>query len=634
MRELTAQLRTLETLGVPVVAALNGSALGGGLEIALACHRRIAIDDPKAEFGQPEVTLGLMPGAGGVVRAVRLLGIQNALLNVLLQGQRMKPEQAKAAGIVDELVSDRDALLAASRAFILANAGAKQPWDRDGYKMPGGTPSTPALAMQLPAFPANLKKQLRGANMPAPKAILAAAVEGAQTDFDNASKIESRYFVELVTGKVAKNMIKTFFFDLQKLNAGASRPKDVPAWRPEKVGILGAGMMGAGIAYVTANAGIPCVLKDVSKAKAEQGKAYSARLVDKAAGKGRITRSVAEETLARIVATEDAADLAGCDMIIEAVFEDRELKAKVTREAEARALAGALVCSNTSTLPITGLAKASKKPKNFIGLHFFSPVDKMPLVEIIVGQETSAEALARAFDFVLKIKKTPIVVNDSRGFFTSRVFGTFVMEGVTLLSDGFSPSSIEQAALQNGSPVGPLAVCDEVSLELTRHIREQAKKDAALEGKSYTPGPADALVDRMCLEFDRKGKAAGAGFYEYPKDGKKFLWPGLTTHFVRPDRQRPSAADFAEMKDRLLYISSIESIRCLEEGVVRSAADANIGSIMGIGMPPWTGGTLQFVAHVGVRAFADRAADLARKYGERFAPPKLLLEMADRGQNF
>ena len=509
---MSIQLRTLETLGIPVVAALNGSALGGGLEIALACHRRIAIQDPKSEFGQPEVTLGLMPGANGVVRTVRLLGIQNALLNVLLQGQRMRPEQAKSVGILDELVSDRESLLAAARAFILANPAIKQSWDREGYKLPGGKPSTPALAMQLPAFPANLKKQLKGVNMPAPKSILAAAVEGAQTDFDNAAKIESRYFVELVTGKVSKNMIKTFFFDLGKLNAGASRPKDVPAWKPEKVGILGAGMMGAGIAYVTARAGLSCVLKDVSKAKAEHGKAYSAKILEKAVSNGRTTKSVAEETLARIQVTEDAADLAGCDMIIEAVFEDRELKAKVTREAEARLLPGALICSNTSTLPITGLAKAAKKPENFIGLHFFSPVDKMPLVEIIVGKATSQEALARAFDFVLKLKKTPIVVNDSRGFFTSRVFSTFVMEGVTLLSEGFNPASIEQAALQNGSPVGPLAVFDEVSLELTRHIREQTKKDAAAEGRPYTATPADAVVDQMCLEFGRKGKAAGAGF--------------------------------------------------------------------------------------------------------------------------
>jgi 3-hydroxyacyl-CoA dehydrogenase/enoyl-CoA hydratase/3-hydroxybutyryl-CoA epimerase len=634
VRELTAQLRTLETLGIPVVAALNGSALGGGLEIALACHRRIAIDDPKAEFGCPEVTLGLMPGGNGVVRTVRMLGIQSALMNVLIQGQRMKPEQAKSVGIVDELVKDREALLAAARDFIKANPSVKQPWDRDGYKIPGGTPSTPALAMQLPAFPSNLKKQLKGAEMPAPKLIMAAAVEGAQTDFDNAAKIESRYFVELATGRVSKNMIKTFFFDLQKLSAGANRPKDIPKWEPKKVGILGAGMMGSGIAYVAARAGFPCVLKDVSRTKAEQGKGYSAKLLDKAVGKGRLTRAAADDVLARIHATEDVASLEGCDMIIEAVFEDRELKAKVTKEAEKAARRGALLCSNTSTLPITGLARAAIARTNFIGLHFFSPVDKMPLVEIIVGKETSDEALARAFDFVLQIKKTPIVVNDSRGFFTSRVFGTFVMEGIAMLAEGWSAASIEQAALQNGSPIGPLAVCDEVSLELNRHVREQSKKDFAAEGKTYREGPADALIDKMCLELGRKGKAAGAGFYEYPKESKKFLWPGLEEHFGKADRRRPSPTEFAVLRDRLLYIASIESIRCLEEGVVRSVGDANIGSIMGIGSPPWTGGTLQYVDYVGARRFTTRARELAERHGERFEPPKILVERAEKGVAF
>jgi len=549
LQALCVRLRALETLGVPVVAALNGTAVGGGLEIALACHHRIAIDDRRSEFGQPEVTLGLIPGGNGIVRLVRLLGLQKALMEVLLMGQRHKPAPAKQVGIVDELVADKDALLARARAFIQANPGIKQPWDRDGYKMPGGTPTTPALAMQLPAFPANLRKQLRGANMPAPKLILAAAVEGALTDFDAASRIESRYFVEAATGKVSKNMIKTFFFDLQKINSGDRRPKDVPQWAPAKVGILGAGMMGQGIAYVTAMAGIPCVLKDVSKEQAEKGKGYAAKLLEAAVGKGRQTRDDADAVLARIATTADAKELSGCDMIIEAVFENRELKAKATAEAEAAAAPGALICSNTSTLPITGLARSVRDPQRFIGLHFFSPVDKMPLVEIICGKQTSDEALARAFDFVLKIRKTPIVVNDSRGFFTSRVFGTFVMEGVAMLAEGYAPASIEQAALQNGFPVGPLAVNDEVSLELGRQVREQARKDLAAEGKSLPAHPANAVIDKMCLELDRKGKAAGGGFYEYPQGGKKFLWPGLAEHFGKPERARPSDADFDEMRE-------------------------------------------------------------------------------------
>ena len=634
VRTLAGRLRTLETLGIPVVAGVNGTALGGGLEIALACHRRIAIDDPKAEIGLPEVVLGLLPGGNGIVRTVRMFGLQKALMEVLLQGQRRKPAAAKEVGLIDELVPDRETMMKKAREWILANPTSNQPWDRSGYKMPGGTPTTPSLAMQLPAYPANLRKQLKGAPMPAPKLIMAAAVEGAGVDFDTAAKIEARYFVELACGKVSKNMTKAFFFDLGKINAGQSRPKDIAPWQPKKVGILGAGMMGQGIAYVTSMSGIPCVLKDVSKENADKGKAYSQKLVDKAVGKGKMTREKADAVLARIETTADAKDLSGCDMIIEAVFENRELKARVTAEAEAAADAGVLMCSNTSTLPITGLASASRAPKNFIGLHFFSPVDKMPLVEIITGKETSDEALAHAFDYVLKIKKTPIVVSDSRGFFTSRVFGTFVMEGVAMLAEGYNPSSIEQAAAQNGSPVGPLAVCDEVSLELTRHIRQQTEKDLAAEGKTLPAHPATAIIERMCVEFGRKGKASGGGFYEYPAGGKKHLWPGLWEHFVQKERARPSDAEFSELKDRLMWMPAIETIRCLEEGVLHSVADANIGSIMGIGAPPWSGGLLQFVNYVGVRRFLERARELEKAYGERFSPPARLIEMAERGQSF
>jgi len=632
VEETKRHLRALETLGKPVVAALNGTALGGGFEIALACHRRIAIDDPKSEFGLPEVTLGLLPGSGGVVRTVRLLGLQKALVDVLLQGTRFRPARAKEVGIIDELVTDRAALIAKAREFILAHPSAKQPWDESNYKMPGGTPSTPSLAAMLPAFPANLAKQIKGANYPAPKAILAAAVEGAQVDFETATRIESRYIIELLTGKVSKNMMKAFFFDLQKINGGASRPKDVPPWTPKKVAVLGAGMMGQGIAYVTAMAGISVVLKDVSLEAAERGKAYSKKLLDGAVAKGRMTREKADGVLANIVPTAKAADLTGCDMVIEAVFENRELKAKVTTEAEANAAPGALFGSNTSTLPITGLAKASKAPARFLGLHFFSPVDKMPLVEIIVGKETSPEALAQAFDYVLKIKKTPIVVNDSRGFFTSRVFATFVHEGFAMVGEGEDPQSIEQAALQAGMPVGPLAVSDEVSLELMRHAREQTIADFTAEGKKYEAHPGEIVVDRM-LAAGRKGKTAGAGFYDYPKDGKKQLWAGLRATFgTRKEQATP--AEFRELQDRLLYIQSIESVRCLAENVLRSVPDANIGSIFGIGAPPWTGGVLQFINYVGPRAFVSRARDLAAKYGPRFEPPAMLVQMAERNETF
>lgn len=636
LKEIHRQLRVLETLGKPVVAALNGTALGGGLEIALACHYRVAQQNPKAEFGLPEVSLGLLPGGGGLTRVTRMLGIQNALMNVLMQGQRMKADKAQSVGLIDELATDADDMLAKARAWIKANPNAQQPWDKPGYKMPGGTPSTPALAMNLPAFPANLQKQIKGANYPAPKAIMSAVVEGAQVDFDNAIKIESRYFVHLATGKQSKNQIKAFFFDLQKINGGGSRPSKelYPAWKATKVGILGAGMMGQGIAYVSVMAGCEVVLLDQTVEAAERGKSYTKGLLDKRVSKGRMAADAAAAKLALIQTTDSHTDLKGCDIVIEAVFEERSIKAKATELAEANALPDFLMCSNTSTLPISGLAKASKKPANFIGLHFFSPVDKMPLVEIIRGAETSDAALAKAFDFVLQIKKTPIVVNDSRGFFTSRVFGTFTYEGIAMLGEGYHPQSIEQAALQAGMPVGPLAVTDEVSLDLGRKVRLQTIKDLAEEGKTLASHPADAITDRMLDEFKRAGKKAGAGFYDYPEGAKKVLWPGLVQHFTKTEKIAIDASEFEELKERLLYRQAVESARCFEEGVLTSVADANIGSIFGIGMAPWTGGVLQYINYIGVAAFVARADALAAKHGDRFTPPQLLRDMAAKGETF
>lgn len=634
LRTANGYMRALETLGKPVVAAINGTALGGGFELALATHHRVAIDDKSTQLGLPEVTLGLLPGGGGIVRTVRLLGVQKALMEVLLQGRRMKVAQALDTGLVDELASDRDDMMERARAWITAHPKAKQPWDERGYRMPGGTPRHPSLAANLPAFPANLKKQLKGAPYPAPRAIMAVAVEGASLDFETASRIESRHFVELATGKVSKNMTRTFFFGLQSVGAGASRPDGIERRLPKRVGILGAGMMGQGIAYVTAMSGIEVVLKDVSQDRAEAGREHSAKLLAKRVSRGRMTQEKADGVLARIKATGAAGDLSGCDMIVEAVFENRELKAKVTQEAEAHCAPGLLMCSNTSTLPISGLAEASRDKSRFIGLHFFSPVDRMPLVEIIVGKETSDEALAMAFDYVQAIRKTPIVVNDSRGFFTSRVFGTFALEGVTMVAEGLNPVSVEQAALQIGMPVGPLAVNDEVSLELGRHVREQTRRDYEAEGRVLEKHPSEEIVDRMCVEFDRKGRAYGGGFYEYPKGEKKRIWPGLFEHFMRAEGRAPSDEVFKDMQDRLLWVQSVETIRCLEEGVLRSVTDANVGSIMGIGAPPWTGGLLEFVNYVGLREFANRARDLAEKYGERFEPPALLLEMAERGDTF
>ena len=625
---IKADLRKLETLGKPVVAAINGAALGGGLEIALACHHRIAADVKGVQIGLPEVTLGLLPGGGGVTRTVRMFGIQKAFMEILSQGTRFKPAKAKEIGLIDELVGSVEELVPAAKAWIKANPDAGvQPWDAKGYKMPGGTPASPALAGILPSFPALLKKQLKGAPMPAPRAILCAAVEGAMVDFDTASRIESRYFVELVTGQVAKNMIQAFFFDLQTINGGGSRPDNIPASRPTKVGVLGAGMMGAGIAYVSAKAGFEVVLKDVTLEAAQRGKGYSEKLEAKAVERGRTTQEKSQALLDRIKPTADVADLAGVDFVIEAVFENSELKHKVFGEIEDIVAPNAILGSNTSTLPITGLATAVKRQEDFIGIHFFSPVDKMPLVEIIKGEKTSDEALARVFDYTLAIGKTPIVVNDSRGFYTSRVIGTFVNEALAMLGEGVEPASIERAGGMAGYPAAPLQLSDELNLELMQKIATETRKATEAEGKTYEPHPAEAVVNKM-VELGRSGKLKGAGFYEYV-DGKRVgLWPGLRELFNSGSTQIP----LQDIIDRMLFAEALETQKCLDEGVITSTADANIGSIMGIGYPAWTGGTAQFIQGyqgelgTGKEAFVARAKQLAERYGDRFNPPASLLK--------
>ncbi|POA33535.1 MULTISPECIES: 3-hydroxyacyl-CoA dehydrogenase NAD-binding domain-containing protein [unclassified Pseudomonas] len=625
---LKAQLRTLETLGKPVVAAINGAALGGGWEICLACHHRVALDNSSVQIGLPEVTLGLLPGGGGVVRMVRLLGLEKAL-PYLLEGKKVRSQQAQQAGLVDELAADRDELLAKARAWIAANPTVKQPWDMSGYQIPGGTPSNPKVAQMLAIAPSILRSKTQGC-LPAPEKILCAAVEGAQVDFDTAQLIETRYFTELTTGQVAKNMIGTFWFQLNEINAGGSRPAGFAPHVTKKLGVLGAGMMGAGIAYVSAVAGIDVVLKDINLAAAEKGKAHSAALLDKKVARGQLSAGQRDATLARIKTTEQDADLAGCDLIIEAVFEDRELKARVSSATQKVVGADAVIASNTSTLPISGLATAVPDQSKFIGLHFFSPVDKMPLVEIIKGANTSDETLARGFDFVLQIKKTPIVVNDSRGFFTSRVFGTFTNEGIAMLGEGISAPMIETEARKAGMPIGPLAISDEVSLSLMSHIRQQAAKDLQAEGKPLPAHPAFAVIDLLLNECQRPGKAAGGGFYEYPAGGQKHLWPELKTRFEKADGQISPQ----DVRDRLLFVQAIETVRCVEEGVLLSTADANIGSIFGIGFAAWTGGALQFINQYGVKDFVARAQYLAEQYGERFTPPALLLEKAAKGALF
>ncbi len=621
IEQVKKNFRALETLGVPVVTCLNGAALGGGWELALVGHYRIAVNNPKIQFGLPEVTLGLIPGASGITKMTRLLGLLGAQ-PYILEGRLFNPSEAMALGLVHELVAGSGQLRERALAFIEAHPQSIQPWDAKDYKMPGGTPSNPKIAAALSVAPAMLKQKTRGL-YPAPEAALCAMVEGAQVDFDMALRIESRYLAKVMVGPVAKNMINTLFFNMNAVKSGASRPAGVPKFKPEKVGILGAGMMGAGIAYAQAARGIATVLKDITQEAADAGKACSARLTQARVSKGRMTLEAEQALLASITATSAVSGLDGCDLIIEAVFEQRELKAAVTREAEGQLATGGFFASNTSTLPISGLAEASARPEKFIGIHFFSPVDKMQLVEIIRGRQTDDETVARAFDYVQVLGKIPIVVNDSRGFYTSRTFGTFVMEGAAMLGEGIPAPVIEQAAMQAGMPVGPLAVLDETSLTLSVHVLDQTRADFLAEGKTYHPSEGELLVERMVKQCQRGGRASaanmaktgGGGFYDYPAGGKKTLWPELKTLFEKPD----ATFDMQELKDRLLYRQAIETARCLHEGVLTSVHDANIGSIFGIGFPAWTGGALQFAYSMGVEAFAARAYALARMHGAGFA---------------
>ncbi|ABW12364.1 3-hydroxyacyl-CoA dehydrogenase NAD-binding [Parafrankia sp. EAN1pec] len=626
IEQMKGPLRRLELLGRPVVAAINGAALGGGLEIALACHHRVALDARSSRIGLPEVTLGLIPGGGGINRTVRMLGLQKALTQVLLSGQQYSPAQALALGLVDDVVATPEEMMAAAEAWILANPDAAQPWDRKGFKIPGGTPASPALAASLPSFPATLRKQLKGANYPAPKAILAAAVEGTQVDIDSALRVESSYLTSIILDPAAKNMMQVFFLDKRAIDAGASRPAGFPRHAASKVLVLGAGMMGAGIAYMCAQAGLQVVLRDLSVSAAEKGKAYSAGLVAKAVAKGRLSQEKADALLDRILATDSIDDAAGADLVIEAVFEDPALKQKLFAEIESVVAPDAVLGSNTSTLPITMLAEGVQRQDSFIGLHFFSPVDKMPLLEIVVGGKTSDATLAKAFDIALQIRKTPIVVNDSRGFFTSRVIGKFLDEAIAMVGEGVDPASVEQAGLQAGYPAAPLALYDELTLTLPRKIREETKAAALAEGAMWQEHGSESVVDRMIDEFDRKGRSTGGGFYDYADGRRVGLWPGLREHFTRAGHTIP----FEDMKERMLFAETIDTIRCFDEGVLRSVADANIGSILGIGYPSWTGGVLQYVNTYpgGASGFLARARELARLYGPRFEAPQSLIRLA------
>ncbi|MGP4111886.1 3-hydroxyacyl-CoA dehydrogenase NAD-binding domain-containing protein [Streptomyces sp. 4N509B] len=615
-------LRRIETLGRPVVAALTGSALGGGYEIALACHHRVALDAPGARIGLPEVTLGLTPAGGGVLRTVRLLGVTEALQKVLLEGRRHTPARALAAGLVDELATDREDLLRRAHAYLAAHPEARQPWDTPGYRMPGGAPGHPAMAATLPALPALLRKRTGGAPYPAPRDILAAAVEGAQVDVATAELIEARYAASTATGQTARDMVRAVRFDLAAVNAGRSRPAGVPRRPAARVAVLGAGMMGAGIALACARAGLEVVLKDVTLEAARRGRERVAPAGD----------AVVE----RITPTDRVEDLAGCDVVIEAVFEDPGLKQKVFQEVGQVVAPDALLCTNTSTLPVSRLADGVARPEDFLGLHFFSPVDRMPLVEIVRGERTGDEALARAFDLVRHLRKTPIVVNDARGFFTSQVIGRRMHEAAALLGEGVPAASVEQAARRAGYPTGVLVLLDEVTLTLVRRIRDESRDAAEAAGTGWEAHPGEAVIDRMVEVCERPGRAAGAGFYDYADGRRTGLWPGLVEHFGGSAGAAGPEVPLTDLSERLLFSEALAASALFEAGVVTSVEDANVGSLLGLGFPAWTGGVLRYVDGYrgGVAGFVARARELADRYGDRFAPPAALVARAERGEPF
>lgn len=628
---MKAGLRALEKLEVPVVAAINGAALGGGYEICLACNHRIAFNHKSVQIGLPECSLGLYPGGGGVVRLTKLLGVEKAL-PYILESKRVTPDKALAAGMIDQVVDTLDGLIPAAKQWILGqndvHDAAVQPWDRKGYRVPGGAINSPRNAQMAVMGPAMLHQKTRGL-MPQMTAAMDVAFQSSILDVDTALRIEGRNFAKVATGPVAKNMISAFFFQLNQINGGASRPKAVEKRLTKKVGILGAGMMGQGIAFVSAMAGIEVVLKDISIDGAQKGKAYSQKLLEKRISRGRMDESKAKAVLGLIHPTDNDEDLRGCDLIIEAVFENIGLKHKITKATEKYLADDGVWGSNTSTLPITELAEASDKPENFIGIHFFSPVDKMPLVEIICGEKTSDEALAKAFDYTMQIRKTPIVVNDSLGFFTSRTFGTYLDEAAHILTEGADPVRIDNLGRAIGMPVGPLQIQDETSMELSR----KAQETWAEMGVTDKWGNGDVIrrvIKDMITDNNRGGRYHGGGYYEYHEDGSKNIWPGLYDLYF----DKSYSISDEDIKDRLMFRQVIEALKCLETGVLRSVADGNIGSIFGIGAPAHTGGFIQYVNTYGFNAFMARCSELESKYGERFACPAIVKEKAEKGELF
>ncbi len=623
---MTGVWRKLETSGKPWVAAINGTCMGGAFELALACHGRVAADSEKVKMALPEVKVGIFPGAGGTQRVPRLTDTQSAL-QMLTTGQSLSPQKAKSMGLIHE-IADPEHLIAAAKAMIKNGLKPVQPWDEKGFRLPGGQVYSPAGFNLWPPAIAILRRET-GGNYPAAEAILKCVYEGLLVPFDTGLRIEQRYFTKVMQSKEAAAMIRSLFISLQELNKGARRPEGVPETKFKKVGVLGAGFMGAGIAYVTAKAGIPVVLLDRDIPSAEKGKAHSENLVTDAMKKGRATQDDKDRLLSLITPTADYADLDGCDLVVEAVFEDSEVKKDATEKAEAVLKSSAIFASNTSTIPITGLAKNSSRPKNFIGIHFFSPVDKMMLVEIILGKKTGDKALAVAIDYVRAIKKTPIVVNDTRGFYVNRCVLRYMSEANKMLIAGVPAPMIENAAKAIGMPVGPLALTDETAIDLAQKIMRQTRKD--LGEKAVDPAQMQ-LVDTMVDKFGRLGRKNGKGFYDYPpKPAKKKLWPGLKDLYPQ---LKPEQVDYEELKKRFLTTIALEAARVMAEGIVTDPREADVGSILAFGFAPYTGGALSYIDFMGTKAFVEQAKALQRKHGADFKPPKLLLEMAEKGETF
>jgi 3-hydroxyacyl-CoA dehydrogenase/enoyl-CoA hydratase/3-hydroxybutyryl-CoA epimerase len=618
--------KTLAKTGTkPFAAAVNGLALGGGFELVLACHYRVCANDPKLQLGFPEVMIGLLPGAGGTQRLPRLIGIQNAA-QPLMAGKNFNPMTAQGFGVLQEVVDVADVVTKA-KEYVAKTSSAIAPWDKKGFKFPGGAGAMDPRSAQVFMGGAAMAQKQTQHNYPAVEAILSCVFEGSIVNFDTAIRIETKYFMKLLAGPVARNMIRSLFINKQAVEKGALRPEGIERKKVKRLGMLGAGMMGAGVAYVSAKAGIEVVLFDISKDGAEKGKDYSRNLVKKGVSRGKVSQEKGDALVERITTTDSYDDLADCDLIIEAVFEDAAIKKDVTQKTEAVIGKDIVFGSNTSTMPITGLAENFSRPNQFIGIHFFSPVDKMPLVEIIMGEKTDDATLALALDYVSQIKKTPMVVNDSRGFFTSRTFGTYVQEGYSMLQEGINPALIDNAGKMVGMPVGPLAVGDEVAIDLMYQIGMATRK--AL-GDKYVTSPADGFVETM-MKLERYGRKNGKGSYVYPEDGsKKYLWPDLSEHFPLSDDQ----PDVEEVKTRLLVRQAIEAARCFEEKVLINASSGDVGAIFGIGFPPYTGGPFSFIDTMGLDAFIAEADRFADAYGPRFTPPQLLRDMAEKGETF